>query len=776
MKKLLLFLACLFATPAFANQAARGWCESGAQVVVVSGLPSTTQVQASFPSCTITVSVHGGGLATIFADNSNTPLANPFTAQSGGQWTFYAANGHYDVLMSGAGFPSSVTYSDILFNDALGTVNYVSLAFSATPTFNASVGGIFAMTLTGNVTSSTITNPVQGQFLTFYICQDGVGSHTFAWPAGVLNPPTILSAASACSTSQFFYNGANWIQNNEVLGPTAITGTLTATAACNISGVLIIAPACYTGTDIMAQIQTAYNSTSCPTSSTSTTTGSGGCEIFVPPQTGGGCYPASTSLNLTTNLRFVFLRGDPGGATCINWTPTTGTAITADAGSPIQNSLYYNNGAVVIKDIMLSGSGPGNATIAIQWGSVNGCFGCRFIGGGIKHFGTGHKFGNNTFPWLMAEHSVITDVPTPINYPSGITGSGEQMKVTHSIIANCGTPSSNNINLTGAGPVDWFFDNDDIDNCQISNNNTSTGAAGIHVFLSGGHMENPGYSATPQDYIVQANSAANSLVVDGTYFVLDEPSIARSHVVTVNGGTATFMSPGIILNTGAIQDSGEFVLAQNGAQVTMINPQLKNAPIAGGTLIATASFTGSYCLLTMQPANTFAGMTCSAANSWPFNVNTDNSNIEHMTNGGADWLQVNASRQFALVNGASIAGPSTTNTPGNLLISSTAPTIAAAGCGGAAASITVNNGTASFNINVGTTPTTACTVTMPTATNGWNCYAVDVTTNSTSVFVQKQSPAASQTTTQIVITNFNDVAVATAFVASDIVRVACSAN
>lgn len=108
-----------------------------------------------------------------------------------------------------------------------------------------------------------------------------------------------------------------------------------------------------------------------------------------------------------------------------------------------------------------------------------------------------------------------------------------------------------------------------------------------------------------------------------------------------------------------------------------------------------------------------------------------------------------------------------------LLTSITAPTIAAAGCGGGAASIANNNGTAAFEINVGTTPGSACTVTMPAAAHGWSCSAVDVTTNSTSVFVQKQSPAASQTTTQIVITNFSDVAAATAFIASDVVRVSC---
>lgn len=110
-----------------------------------------------------------------------------------------------------------------------------------------------------------------------------------------------------------------------------------------------------------------------------------------------------------------------------------------------------------------------------------------------------------------------------------------------------------------------------------------------------------------------------------------------------------------------------------------------------------------------------------------------------------------------------------------IFYSTTAPTIAAAGCGGAAASVTSNNGTIAFEVNVGTTPGSACTITMPAAAHKWICTATDFTTNSTSVFLQKQSPVASQTTTQVVITNFSDVAVATAFVASDVMGVSCHA-
>jgi hypothetical protein len=119
MKRLFILLLFLLgsATLASANDSARGWCEEGNRPVVTSGLTSTTRVQASHPSCQVTVLVHGGALATIYADNNLTPLANPFTSQTDGQWQFYAANGRYDVTMSSAGFSQTITYSDILLCD-----------------------------------------------------------------------------------------------------------------------------------------------------------------------------------------------------------------------------------------------------------------------------------------------------------------------------------------------------------------------------------------------------------------------------------------------------------------------------------------------------------------------------------------------------------------------------------------------------------------------------------------------------------------------------------
>ncbi len=117
MRRLLILLALLaLPTLASAREGWRGWCEVGNQSVVTSGISSTTKTQRSFPRCQILVLVHGGGVATIYADNNGTPLANPFQANLDGSFIWYANDGRYDqntTTTNGLSF----TYLDILLCD-----------------------------------------------------------------------------------------------------------------------------------------------------------------------------------------------------------------------------------------------------------------------------------------------------------------------------------------------------------------------------------------------------------------------------------------------------------------------------------------------------------------------------------------------------------------------------------------------------------------------------------------------------------------------------------
>jgi hypothetical protein len=86
-------------------------------------------------------------------------------------------------------------------------VNVVT--FSATPTFDASLGNTQKITLTANVTSSTLSNASTGQTINFLICQDATGSRTFVWPTNVKGGMTIGATLSTCSAQDFIFDGTN---------------------------------------------------------------------------------------------------------------------------------------------------------------------------------------------------------------------------------------------------------------------------------------------------------------------------------------------------------------------------------------------------------------------------------------------------------------------------------------------------------------------------------------------------------------------------------------
>lgn len=89
------------------------------------------------------------------------------------------------------------------------TLPYI-VPFSTTPNFDWELGSVQDITLTGDVTSSTIANAIlTGQQLTMIICQDGGGSHAFAWPANVQGADVIGSTGSKCNIQQFMFRSTD---------------------------------------------------------------------------------------------------------------------------------------------------------------------------------------------------------------------------------------------------------------------------------------------------------------------------------------------------------------------------------------------------------------------------------------------------------------------------------------------------------------------------------------------------------------------------------------
>jgi hypothetical protein len=105
-----------------------------------------------------------------------------------------------------------------------------------------------------------------------------------------------------------------------------------------------------------------------------------------------------------------------------------------------------------------------------------------------------------------------------------------------------------------------------------------------------------------------------------------------------------------------------------------------------------------------------------------------------------------------------------------LSISATAPS-APSSCGTGSPAVTNANGTLAFNVTLGTGTPSACSVTMPTATSGWNCHVTDLTTQNANVFLQKQSGGS---TTSVTVTNYNTAGAATAMVNGDVLEFVCA--
>lgn len=150
------------------------------------------------------------------------------------------------------------------------------LAFSATPIFDAGLSNTFKITLTANVTSSTMIGLEAGQFPIIEVCQDGTGSRTFAFPAQFAGAIAVLSGANACIAELFYFDGttANIITTTTAGGGGsgtinsgtgkcftwyATTGT-TVSADCNLDdGLTTAATLTYAGAGGITALQ--FNST-----------------------------------------------------------------------------------------------------------------------------------------------------------------------------------------------------------------------------------------------------------------------------------------------------------------------------------------------------------------------------------------------------------------------------------------------------------------------------------------------------------------------------------
>lgn len=372
---ILLLLAMAYKSSAQTTSTIQGWCETGNQAVITSGLTSSTQVQQSFPACTVTVFTHGDGTATIFADANNTPLSNPFTANSNGRWLFYVAAGRYDVQLSGAGFPTPVTYSDIFTSGAGGAVvipggSPIQTQVNNNGTFGGTPCESFNNILTGPENVSCDWH-AKGPNPYVDITQFGArtcNANTAPCAAGITASINASSTTATLSSASTFINGDGVV----IYGAGSASGLST--------------PAAPTITNVLAQMGTGTDLD--VTSAAGATTK---CYKVIARATGGGYTPASPEACTTTGqstlgLVTVNLSSCTRSATIVTCTTASPTPLLVNFPGG-QGAEVYIGGANGTIDNSFRGwrpvsTAPDSTHFTYTDSAVNGNSGTQNGGGG----------------------------------------------------------------------------------------------------------------------------------------------------------------------------------------------------------------------------------------------------------------------------------------------------------------------------------------------------------------------------------------------------------
>lgn len=173
----LIAILLLCSLPALARQKYSGTCQQAGKGIL-SGLATTNYLGVDYLGASVTVTVVGGGIATLYSDNAGTPLANPFAASgSDGTFGFYADNGRYQVVCSGTGIPTITINSDALLNDPSVATSYTATFFSSA-TANPSSTGVFRLA------SADLGLCWRNNLNTADLCFTKTAGDVLQWPSG----------------------------------------------------------------------------------------------------------------------------------------------------------------------------------------------------------------------------------------------------------------------------------------------------------------------------------------------------------------------------------------------------------------------------------------------------------------------------------------------------------------------------------------------------------------------------------------------------------------
>jgi hypothetical protein len=181
--------------------------------VTVSGSPATGKVPICTSSSAATWQTPASGVTL---DTTSADIAALGASASWGSGSLAAASTHVHpstgvALLAGAAFTGAVSSTKAV------TSGVVSLTDAGTIAVNAALGNTFRVTLGGNRTMGTPSNPADGQMILFEIAQGLAGTYTLAWSSAylfttALPAPAITTTAGAVDIFGFKYasSAAKW--------------------------------------------------------------------------------------------------------------------------------------------------------------------------------------------------------------------------------------------------------------------------------------------------------------------------------------------------------------------------------------------------------------------------------------------------------------------------------------------------------------------------------------------------------------------------------------
>jgi hypothetical protein len=361
---------------------------------------------------------------------------------------------------------------------------------------------------------------------------------------------------------------------------------------------------------------------------------------------GGEVRLAPGQYNYTTSISFgvvgfsFAIRGpcDGNGAAVLNYTPTTGVAMTVAGGSG-------NNGGVILEDFTLTGASSADATTGIQWGMTGvGVAGATMKNVAILRFGTGEAQFNGSIVYAV-EH--INCKIQSCNV--GTVPQGENIVWIGGLIGSCATGMNCSnpceVQISGAA----FDDNTTsaitvsnasarvvcsarFENPSLGTNTYVTISAGQFVGL-GNRYQDDATTGTSTGFV---QASGGSYIDYGTW--LYSGGRTQTQVYNVSGSVLCHADPVIAPGSaaGAISFSSLFTAGYAGAPKPLDWTRLSNTNTAAQSITLTAASPGTY-------------------------ITSSNLNIPNPIAGGGAGLAVGASFRWRVTLTKTAAGTNTTS-------------------------------------------------------------------------------------------------------------------